>query len=72
MIETVVALCLLYLGGVIEHTYKKSMSDCLSSKRVASREVNPDNVKFQCGKVKAETEIYMGSKKIIRIIEDKY
>ena len=72
MIETVVALCLFYQGGIIEHTYKKTMSDCLASKRVASREVNPNNVKFQCGKVKAETEIYMGSKKIIRIIESKY
>ena len=72
MIETVVALCLFYQEGIIEHTYKKSMSDCLASKRVASREVNPNNVKFQCGKVKAETEIYMGSKKIIRIIEEKY
>ena len=72
MIETVVALCLFYQGGIIEHTYKETMSDCLASKRVASREVNPDNVKFQCGKVKAETEIYMGAKKIIRIIEDKY
>ena len=72
MIETVVALCLFYQGGIIEHTYKKTMSDCLASKRVASREVNPNNVKFQCGKVKAETEIYMGSKKIIRIIEDNY
>ena len=72
MIETVVALCLFYQGGIIEHTYKKTMSDCLASKRVASREVNPNNVKFQCGKVKAETEIYMGSKKIIIIIADKY
>ena len=72
MIETVVALCLFYQGGIIEHTYKKTMSDCLASKGVASREVNPNNVKFQCGKVKAETEIYMGSKKIVRIIEDKY
>ena len=72
MIETVVALCLFYQGGIIEHTYKKTMSDCLASKRIASREVNPDNVKFQCGKVKAETEIYMGSKKIVRIIADKY
>ena len=72
MIETVVALCLFYQGGIIEHTYKDSMSDCLKSKRIASREVNPENVKFQCGKVKAETEIYMGSKKIVKIIEDKY
>ena len=72
ILSGVIVLCMFYQGGIIEHTYKKSMSDCLASKRVASREVNPDNVKFQCGKVKAETEIYMGAKKIIRIIEDKY
>jgi len=72
MIETVFALCMFYQGGIIEHTYKESMSDCLKSKRIASREVNPENVKFACGKVKAETEIYMGAKKILRIIEDKY
>lgn len=72
MIETVVALCMFYQGGIIEHTYKETMSDCLRSKRVASREVNPENVKFACGKVKAETEIYMGRKKIVKIIEDKY
>ena len=72
MIEMVIALCMFYQGGIIEHTYKNSMSDCLKSKRIASREVNPENVKFQCGKVKAETEIYMGKKKILKIIEDKY
>ena len=72
MIETVVALCMFYQGGIIEHTYKETMSDCLRSKRVASREVNPENVKFQCGKVKAETEILYGFKKILKIIEDKY
>ena len=48
------------------------MSDCLKSKRIASREVNPENVRFACGKVKAKTEIYMGEKKILKIIEDKY
>ena len=72
MIETVVALCIFYQGGIIEHTYKDTMSDCLKSKRIASREVNPENVKFGCGKVKAETEIYMGQKKILKIIEEKY
>ena len=72
VISGVIVLCMFYQGGIIEHTYKKSMSDCLASRRIASREVNPENVKFQCGKVKAETEIYMGAKKIIRIIEDKY
>ena len=29
MIETVVALCMFYQGGIIEHTYKDTMSDCL-------------------------------------------
>ena len=72
MIETVIALCMFYQGGIFEHTYKESMSDCLKSKRIASREVNPENVRFACGKVKAKTEIYMGEKKILKIIEDKY
>ena len=69
MIETVVALCMFYQGGIIEHTYKDSMSDCLKSKRIASREVNPENVRFACGKVTAETEIYQERKRIIKIIE---
>ena len=72
MIETVIALCMFYQGGIIEHTYKESMSDCLKSKRIAYREVNPENVRFACGKVKAKTEIYMGEKKILKILEDKY
>ena len=72
MIETVVALCMFYQGGIIEHTYKDTMSDCLKSKRIASREVNPENVRFACGKVTAETEIYMGQKKILKILKDKY
>ena len=32
------------------------------------REVNPQSVRFMCKKVEAETEIYMGAKKIVRII----
>ena len=72
MSETVSALCMVYQGGINEHTYKEAMSDCLKSKRIASREVNPENVRFACGKVKAKTEIYMGEKKILKIIEDKY
>ena len=48
---------------MIEHTYKDKMSDCLRSKRIAEREVNPERVQFSCKKVKAKTEIYMGRKK---------
>ena len=68
MIETVVALLLFLKGDVVEHTYKEKMSDCLKSKRLAEREVNPKNVRFSCQKIEAETEIYMGAKKIVKII----
>tara|TARA_Y100000004_G_scaffold85903_1_gene96329 strand:+ start:68 stop:286 length:219 start_codon:yes stop_codon:yes gene_type:complete len=67
--EIVVALILTLNGNVIEHVYKDKMSDCLKSKRVAQREVNPERVIFSCKKIKAETEIYMGQKKILRIIK---
>jgi hypothetical protein len=44
------------------------MSECLKSKRLAEREVNPKNVRFSCQKIEAETEVYMGAKKIIKVI----
>ena len=69
MIETVFALILTLNGSMIEHTYKTSLSECLKSKRLAQNEVNPERVVFTCKKVKAETEIYMGQKKILRIIK---
>ena len=69
MTEIVVALILTLNGNMIEHVYKDKMSSCLKSKRIAMREVNPDRVVFTCKKVKAETEIYMGQKKILKIIK---
>ncbi len=68
MIETVFALLLTLNGSMIEHTYKNSLSECLKSKRLAQNEVNPERVVFSCKKVKAKTEIYMGSKKILKIL----
>ena len=68
MIEIVVALIMHLNGNIVEHTFKEKMSACLKSKRIAEREVNPQSVRFSCNKIKAETEIYMGSKKILRII----
>ena len=68
MVEVVVALILTLNGNMIEHVYKDKMSSCLKSKRVAMREVNPDRVVFSCKKVKAKTEIYMGQKKILKIL----
>ena len=67
MIETVFALILTLNGNMIEHVYKNSLSDCLKSKRIAQNEVNPERVVFTCKKVKAQTEIYMDRKKIVKI-----
>ena len=68
MIETVFALILTLNGNMIEHVYKNNLSDCLKSKRIAQNEVNPERVVFSCQKVKAQTEIYMDRKKIIKIL----
>ena len=67
--ELCVALLMILNGDIVEHTYKDKMSDCLKSKRIAEREVNPQSVRFSCKKVNSETEIYMGQKKILRIIK---
>ena len=68
MIETVFALILTLNGNMIEHVYKNSLSDCLKSKRIAQNEVNPERVVFTRKKVKAQTEIYMDRKKIVKIL----
>ena len=70
MIETVFALLMFLNGEIVEHTYKDKLSSCMKSARIAKKEVNPANVRFICKKVKAETEIYMGDKKILRIINE--
>ena len=68
MVEIVIALIMHLNGDIVEHTYKEKMSACLKSKRIAEREVNPQSVKFTCKQIKAETEIYMGAKKILKIV----
>ena len=70
MIETVIALLMLLQGNVIEHTYKEKLSACMKSARIAKKEVNPESVRFVCKQVKAKTEIYMGEKKILKIINE--
>ena len=74
VVSGVIVLCMFYQGGIIEHTYVKDqkMSSCLKAKRIVERSVNPQNVRMQCGKVKAIVEVYMGEKKIVKILEDKY
>ena len=65
--EIVIALIMYLNNEIVEHTHKDSLSKCLKSKRLAIREVNPQSVRFECKKVKAVTEIYMGQKKILKI-----
>tara|TARA_R110000772_G_scaffold13722_1_gene40280 strand:+ start:264 stop:479 length:216 start_codon:yes stop_codon:yes gene_type:complete len=71
MTEVVVALLMFLNGNMIEYTYKDSMSKCLKSKRISMREINPDSVVMACKKVTAETEIYQGRKKILKVLEGK-
>ena len=74
-----VALCMFMDGKLVEHTYQKSMGDCLRAKRIAERTVQPERVQFACGKdIRAEVE-YIEEKgqtqartRIIRVIEHGY
>ena len=68
MTEVVVALLMFLNGDMIEFTYKESMAECLKSRRIAMREINPDTVLMSCKKISAETEIYQGRKKILKVI----
>ena len=69
--EQVVIALIMYLNGtMIEHTHKAPMGECLRSRRIAMREINPESVVFSCKKVTALTEIYMGDKKILKIIKE--
>ena len=68
MIEIVFALLMTLNGNIVEHTYKEKLSQCMKSKRIAEKEVNPERVRFSCKQVEAKTEIYMVSKKILKII----
>ena len=70
----VIVLFMFYQGGIIEHTYVKDqkMSTCLKMKRTVERSVNPQNVRMACGEVDAVLEEFMGEKKVVKIIKDKY
>ena len=68
--EEVLFALLMYLNGsMIEHTPKDNLSSCLKSKRIAMKELKVgDRVQYKCLKSKAEIEIYMGKKKITKLI----
>ena len=74
-----VALCLFMDGKLVEHTYQKSMAECLRSKRIAERTIQPERVQFKCGaNVKARVEHIeekgetQGRIRIIEVVEHGY
>ena len=66
--ENVIALLLHLNGKLIEWVYKENISQCLKSKRVASREVGGERVVFSC-KVKALLQEDKQSKYGIRLLK---
>jgi len=73
MIETVTALLLFLNGNMIEHVYKPDLGACLKSKRIASRELNPERVIFKCKILKARIELddqTKYGKRIVKVLDD--
>ena len=69
IVETVFALLLILDHQIIEHRIQPSLSQCLKGKRYAMRDIkSSDRVQYKCLKSKAEIEIYMGEKKITKLI----
>ena len=73
MIETVTALLLFLNGNMIAHVYKPDLSSCLKSKRIASRELNPERVIFSCKIIKAKVELDEQTKygkRIVKVLDE--
>ena len=69
IVETVFALLLIVDHKILEHRIQPSLSQCLKGKRIAMRELKEDTrVQYKCIKSKAEIEVYMGEKKITKLI----
>ena len=69
MVEVVFALLMIVDHEIKEHLHMDSLSKCLKAKRYAMRDKKPaDRVIYKCIKSKANTEIYMGEKKILSLI----
>ena len=74
-----VALCLFMNGELVEHTYQKSMAECLRSKRVAMRTIEPERIQFKCGNnIKARVEYIeekgqtQGRIRIVEVLDHGY
>ena len=69
IVETVFALLMIVNHEIKEHLIQPTLSQCLKGKRVAMRELKEDTrVQYKCIKSKAEIEVYMGEKKITKLI----
>ena len=58
---------------MIEHVYKPDLGACLKSKRIASRELNPERVVFSCKILKAKIELDNQTnygKRIVKVLDD--
>ena len=59
---------------MIEHVYKPNLSSCLEeSKRIASRELNPERVIFSCKIIKARVELDEQTKygkRIVKVLDE--
>ena len=74
-----VALCLFMDGKLVEHTYQKSMGDCLKAKRIAMRTIEPERIQFKCGaNIKARVEYIeekgetQGRIRIVEVLDHGY
>ena len=69
MIESIVALMMFLNDKMIEHSPKKSLSECLEIKRKIERNNDSGNSHVKCGIVKAK--VYVDQHEIKRIEEIK-
>ena len=67
--DGVIALTLTLNGKMIEWVYKENISQCLKSKRVASREVGGERVIFACSSVRALLQEDKQAKYGIRLLK---
>ena len=67
--DNVVALTLTLNGKLIEWVYKENISQCLKSKRIASREVGGERVIFACKSVRALLQEDKQAKYGIRLLK---
>ena len=67
--ETLFAVLLILNGNVIETVATEGMAECLKTKRVAMQNIGSDQegIYMKCLLVEADTEIYMGKKRIKKI-----